>query len=187
MITIIKKIIANASDAKEWFCGYIDNGKAHQPGFVYAEQSTSYTARNFVHCLRRASSNASTRQHLAAKRATAHWRKTSLRHWTALGRPRCDVGGGCHPLRQPKLSCIYVPQQSRFLANDYFTRHVQPMLQPAYRLTACISIPNARCSQHAVAEAVSHFKQGRLKKQCCLALWKSNWTSRWRATGSSTP
>lgn len=38
------------------------------------------------------------------------------------------------------------------------------MLQPVYRLTACISIPNARRFKHVVAEAVSHFKQGRLKK-----------------------
>lgn len=71
---------------------------------------------------------------------------------------------GAIPFDTRRPSSLYVPENCQFVANDSFTRAARPMLQQAHRLAACTSIPDEPRFKHAVAEAVSRFKQGKLDK-----------------------
>ena len=71
---------------------------------------------------------------------------------------------GAIPFDTRRPSSLYVPENCQFVANDSFTRAARPMLQQAHRPAACTSIPDEPRFKHAVAEAVSRFKQGKLDK-----------------------
>ncbi|MEX0631741.1 hypothetical protein M8494_05395 [Serratia ureilytica] len=60
------------------------------------------------------------------------------------------------------------------------------MLQQPHRLAACgPAFGRAALQAHAVAEAVSRFKQGKLDKAVLSRILDIGWRSRWRATRSS--
>jgi isochorismate synthase len=136
------------------------------PGFVYSEQSTFLYQSEF-----RSLSADGVFERIETPAFGGEQADSALAQNISQALQRAKQAGqdapvvvGAIPFDTRQPSCLYVPQQSRFVANDHYTRDARPMLQQRHRLTACTSIPDEPRFKHAVAEAVSRFKQGKLSK-----------------------
>ena len=136
------------------------------PGFVYAEQSTFLYRSEF-----RSLSADGVFERIETPAFGGEQEGSALAQHIRQALARAKAAGqetpvvvGAIPFDTRRPSSLYVPENCQFVANDSFTRAARPMLQQPHRLAACTSIPDEPRFKHAVAEAVSRFKQGKLDK-----------------------
>ena len=135
------------------------------PGFVYAEQSTFCTGPNSVPSSPMACSSVSRRRRSAASRKAARWRSISaeLARAKAAGR-ETPVVVGAIPFDTRRPSSLYVPEKLPVCRQRQLYPRRAPDAATGASPAACTSIPDEPRFKHAVAEAVSRFKQGKLDK-----------------------
>nr|WP_306419901.1 isochorismate synthase MenF [Serratia sp. Se-RSmG] len=166
MIIIRINIIIGKAQQRSGLVATLTTENQTFPGFVYAEQSTFLYRSEF-----RSLSADGVFERIETPAFGGEQEGSALAQHIRQALARAKAAGqetpvvvGAIPFDTRRPSCLYVPENCQFVANDSFTRAARPMLQQPHRLAACTSIPDEPRFKHAVAEAVSRFKQGKLDK-----------------------